>query len=347
MLRRNFLCAAGVSALAAAFCSRLTATARQNKKIKPIEGSWFEFQHVSAVEGTPWNATLEKFTAGQWDAQVKELADAGLRDLALVDIASDGKTFYPSSLMPQHRLGCDDPLEVVLSAADKYGVRFFIGNGFFGDWTQSGFLMRDPEVHRLRIKAMTEVVEKYARHESFTGWYYPNEIGIQGHYADYFIDYVNACSAEARRLTPKAKSLIAPYGTRNVTADEEFVRQLEQLDVDFVAYQDEVGVEKTKVEESAAFYERLYNLHKKAARSRLWADVEVFRFAGKVYNSALLPAPPERVIRQLEAVSPYVEKILIFEYPGLINRPGSPAFAGPAESVELYEGLAKHGYLKD
>ena len=347
MFRRDFLCKVGVSALSVAFHRQLMAAVCQNKAIKPIEGSWFEFQHVSAVEGTPWNATLEKFTAEQWDAQVKELADAGLCDLALVDIASEGRTFYPSALMPQHRLGCEDPLEVVLSAADRYGVRFFIGNGFFGDWRQAGFLMRDPEVHKLRIKVMTEVVEKYARHKSFYGWYYPNEIGIQGHYADYFISYVRACSAEVRRLTPKAKTLIAPYGTRQVKADDEFVRQLEQLDVDFIAYQDEIGVEKTKVEESAAFYERLHKLHKKAGRSRLWADVEVFRFAGKVYNSALIPASPERVIEQLEAVSPYVEKILIFEYPGLINRPGSPAFAGPAESVELYEGLAKYGTLLD
>jgi Domain of unknown function (DUF4434) len=347
MHRRTFLYTAGVSALSVAFHDPLTAAVRQNKKIKPIEGSWFEFQHISAVEGTPWNATLEKFTVQQWEAKVKELAGAGLRDLVLVNIAGYGKTFYPSSLMPQHKLGCEDPLEAVLSAADRYGVRFFVSNGFFGDWTQAGFLMRDPEVHKLRVKAMAEVAEKYARHQSFYGWYYPNELGIQGHFTDFFINYVNASSAEARRLTPKAKTLIAPYGTRNVQADDEFVRQLEQLDVDYVAYQDEVGVEKTKVEESAAFYERLHNLHKKAGRSRLWADVEVFRFAGKVYGSALLPAPAERVIRQLEAVSPYVEKILIFEYPGLINKPGSPAFAGPAESVELFEGLAKHGYLRD
>jgi len=312
----------------------------------PIEASWFEFQHILPVEGTPWNPMLEKFTAEQWAAQVKEVADAGLRYQVLVNIAGYGKTFYPSSLMPQHRLGCDDPLEVVLSAADRYGVNFFVSNGFFGDWSKPDFLMKDPEVNKLRVKAMAEVAEKYARHTSFYGWYYPNELGIRGHYTDFFIDYVNACSAEAHRLNPKAKTLIAPYGTRQVKADDEFVRQLERLDVDFVAYQDEVGVEKTKVEESAAFYERLYGLHKKAARSRLWADIEVFRFAGPVYKSALLPAPAERVIRQLEAVSPFVEKILIYEYPGLINRPGSPAFAGPPESVELYKGLVRHGYLK-
>jgi hypothetical protein len=36
-------------ALSTAFRGPWMATARQNKKIKPIEGSWFEFQHVSAV----------------------------------------------------------------------------------------------------------------------------------------------------------------------------------------------------------------------------------------------------------------------------------------------------------
>ena len=208
MLRRNFLRTVGASALSVAFSNQLLAAARSNKNIKPIEGSWFEFQHHSAVEGMPWNSTLEKFTAEQWDAKIKELADAGMRYLALLDVAIYGKSFYPSALIPKHQLGCEDPLEVVLTAADKYGIRFFVSNDFFGDWTKSSFLMKDPEVNKLRLKAMNEVAEKYAHHKSFYGWYYPNEIGINGHYTDFFINYVNASSAEARRLTPKGKTLI-------------------------------------------------------------------------------------------------------------------------------------------
>jgi hypothetical protein len=207
--------------------------------------------------------------------------------------------------------------------------------------------MRDKDVQNLRIKAMNEIAEKYAHHKSFYGWYYPNETGINGHFDDSFINYVNSSSAEAAKLTPKAKTLIAPYGTRNVKAGEQYVRQIEQLDVDFIAYQDEIGVEKTKVEESAGFFENLYKLHKKAAKSRLWADVEVFRFEGKVYQSALLPAPPERVIQQLEAVSPFVEKIFIYQYMGMMNKPGSQAFAGHPDSVELYNQLANHRFIKN
>src|SRR5690606_40438609 len=51
-----------------------------------------------------------------------------------------------------------------------------------------------------------------------------------------------------------------------------------------------------------------------SGRNELWADVEVFEFEGDVYRSALLPAAPERVLAQLEAVSEFVEKIFIYQY---------------------------------
>ncbi|MEA5129165.1 MAG: DUF4434 domain-containing protein [Proteiniphilum sp.] len=350
MKRRFFLrsCGAGAVLLAGGLSHELQAAIRRNPdKIKPIEGSWFEFQHHNMAEGKYWDATLKSFTAKQWEMKVKETADCGIRYLVLLDVAINGKTFYPSSLQPQHEMGCDDPLETILSAADKYGVDFFISNDYFGDYKNPYFLMTDPEINKLRLKGMNEIAEKYAHHKSFYGWYYPNETGITGYYDDFFIDYVNASSAEAAKLTPKAKTLIAPYGTRNVKADDQFTRQLEKLNVDFIAYQDEIGVEKTQVEESAGYFEQLYRVHKKASRARLWADVEIFRFEGEIYQSALLPAPAERIVRQLEAVSPFVEKILVYQYPGLLNKPGSQVFAGHPDSEILYKELYKHKVLNN
>ncbi len=345
MKRRNFLMTLGTAGMLLALPKNLFASGKPG--VKPIEGSWFEFQHHSAAEGKYWNPALEKFTTEQWKEKIQEIAEAGLKYLVLLDVAIYGKSFYPTKLLPQHTLGCPDPLEAILSAADEYGIRFFVSNGFFGDWTNPVLLMKDPEIQKLRFQAMNEVAAGYAHHRSFYGWYYPNETGIAGHYDQVFINYVNSSSAEAAKLTPKAKTLIAPYGTRNIIPDETYVRQLEQLHVDFIAYQDEIGVEKTAVEESAAYFERLYQLHHKASSAKLWADVEVFRFEGPVYKSALLPASPERVIRQLEAVSPYVEKILIYQYTGMINHPESKALAGHPDSVNLFRGLAKKGYLKD
>jgi hypothetical protein len=50
----------------------------------------------------------------------------------------------------------------------------------------------------------------------------------------------------------------------------------------------------------------------------------------------LTPAPSDRVMRQLAAVSPYVDIITIFQYQGLMSRPGSKALCGHSTSVRLY-----------
>lgn len=339
MHRRNFINLLGLACYGTVIPHSLLRTIQSNKKIKPVEGSWFEFQHHNVVEGKYWDHVLKSFTADQWDRKVKEISETGIKYLVLLHVAIDGKTFYPSELVPKYQLGCEDPLETVLTAADKYGVRFFVSNDFFGDWLNVEAMMKDKAVHSLRVKAMNEIALKYSHHKSFYGWYFPNETAINGHFRDFFIDYVNSCSVEAKRLTPGAKTLIAPYGTRNVTPDDEFIKQLEMLDVSFIAYQDEIGVNKTKVEESAGFFERLYKIHSKAGRSELWADVELFMFGGVTYKSALLPANPERVIRQLQAVSPFVEKIFIYQYVGLVNKPGTDIFAGHPDSALLYKKI--------
>ncbi|MEA4916197.1 DUF4434 domain-containing protein [Proteiniphilum sp.] len=347
MKRRHFLRSCGATLLAGSLLPELRASIQYNPgKIKPITGSWFEFQHHSLVEGKYWNETLKTFSAVQWDAKVKEIADSGIRYLVLLNVAIYDKIFYPSLLLPQHDMGCEDPLGTILNAADKYGVKFFVSNDFFGDWTNPYLLMTDPGINKMRLLAMNEIAEKYAHHKSFYGWYFPNETGISGYYEDFFINYVNASSAEAAKLTPGTKTLIAPYGTRNVIADDKYAGQLEKLNVDYIAYQDEIGVEKTRVDESAGYFEQLHRIHSKASHARLWADVEIFRFEGKVYQSALLPAPAQRVIRQLEAVSPFVEEILIYQYTGLLNKPGSTAFAGPVDTEILYTELTKKGFLK-
>ena len=92
---------------------------------------------------------------------------------------------------------------------------------------------------------------------------------------------------------------------------------------------------------SDIYCKALKKAHDKANRSKLWADVEVFTFEGDVYKSALLPANIERLKKQLEAVSPYVEEILIFEYQGMFNKPGTIAFCGHPDSIEYYRQYKK------
>ena len=65
--------------------------------------------------------------------------------------------------------------------------------------------------------------------------------------------------------------------------------------------------------------------------------MEIFEFQGDVYNSALIPAPLERVLNKAEgrlAMEP--DKILVYQYLGMMNQPGTTAFAGSPASSKLY-----------
>ena len=261
--------------------------------------------------------------------------------LILLAVAYEGKTYYPSTLQPRHDYVCDDPLEAVLEAADEYGIKFFISNDYWSDWRQVEKAMTDEAIWRLREKGMEEVAEKYSHHKSFYGWYYPNESGLHQNIDEMTISYVNRCTQKAKALTPKALTLIAPYGTKDIIPDDNYVRQLERLDIDIVAYQDEVGVRKTKAGVAGKYFEGLNKVHTKAGRSRLWADLEIFEFEGEVYHSPLLPAPFERILTQLEDISPFVENVLVYQYLGMMNKPGSIAFAGHKDSEKLYVDYMK------
>lgn len=312
--------------------------------IKPIKGSWFEFQHGFVPEGPYWNAECRKFTSEQWETKIKEMAEIGFEYVVLMAVSLDGEAFYPTSIYPKAKMACDKPFETVLNACDKYGLKLFVPNDFFGYWRDFRGMLVDPDICKRRMQATEEIADICKNHKCFYGWYWPNEASINGYYSDEFIKYVNECSKLARRLVPKSKVLIAPYGTNKVNADDKFVKQLEMLDVDIIAYQDEIGVQKTKVSESAGHFEKLRKLHDKVQGRALWADVEIFEFEGMVYDSALIPTELKRVIKQLEAVSDYVDTVLVYQYLGIMNKPGTKAFAGHPGSTAYYEEYT--GWLK-
>lgn len=309
--------------------------------VKHIDGTWFEFQHHNTSEGKYWNKICAGFSEEQWQIKVEEIHDTGMEYLVLMCTALNAKAYFKTDIFEPAELNCENPLHNLLSACDKHDMKVFIGGGFFGDWTQTLINMTDKKILGRTLKAIGQLAEGFGHHKSFYGWYWPDETFVNRYFGDEFINYVNTCSREARSVMPKSKILVAPYGTRVITPDDKFAGQLENLDVDIIAYQDEIGVRKTRVEESSALYEGLQKAHVKAGRSKLWADMEIFDFEGEVYKSALIPAPFERIKRQLEAVSPYVEGVLMYQYPGLMNKPGSSAFAGHETSVKLYEDYIK------
>lgn len=307
-----------------------------------INGTFFEFRHHNTAEGKYWNPALEKFTAQQWREKVREISALGMEYIVVMATALYERCYFKSSVFPFADMPCEDPIEEILCEADERGVKVFLGNGFYGDWRKAGENIKSQAVIDRSFRAMDELAQLYGHHRSFYGWYFPDETCIILRFSKDFIKYVNLCSARCRELTPEKKTLIAPYGTNLVLASDYFARSLAETDVDFIAYQDEVGVKKTKVDRTEKIFERLRKAHDKAGRAELWADLELFTFEGMVYKSALIPADFERIKKQIENAAPYVDKILSYQYLGLMNPPNSTAFAGHESSVKLYEDYRRY-----
>ena len=254
--RRSLLSLAGAAAVAPMGCSLAGRNSMDSlhRETKPIRGSWFEFQHHNQPEGVYWNPQCRDFSCGQWEDKVKEISEIGMDHLVLMCTALYFKAFYETGIFPRFEIACNDPIEAILDAGDRYGVKFFMGGGFYGDW-MSPEIIADPDARAKRLRAIAELAERYGDHGSFYGWYWPNEAYINKHFSDRFIGYVNECSGLARSLMPGTKTLIAPYGTRVAVPDDRFVKQLDEMDIDIIAYQDEIGVRKSTPDETPAFYE--------------------------------------------------------------------------------------------
>ncbi len=305
--------------------------------MKFINGTWFEFQHHNKPEGKYYNEQSKAFTSEQWREKIREIKDAGMEYLVLLASALDYTAYYDTDILPPADLACKNPIEVLMSETEKLGMKVFMSTGFYGDWTRPDINTTDNDIISREKKAMGQLYEQFGGYKSFYGWYFPDEADLHDHFADGLIDYLNDYDKYVKSFDSSKKTLIAPYGTRYVKYDDKFLKQIDSLNVDIIAYQDEVGVQKTKVEELPAIYETLKKIHDKVGRSKLWSDLELFEFEGAVYKSALLPASLDRIKAQIEAASPYVEEIITFDYQSAMNKPGTSAFAGVEQSIKLYE----------
>ncbi len=288
---------------------------------KRINGTWFEFFHHSKVEGQYWNPRCRSFSEEDWRQQLRRIAGEGMEYIVLMCTSlcySDyAESYFPGGPYPfPEEMACKNPMDVLMDESSRLGLKVFMSCGFYGDWTRARDNMQSADVRQRAFRAMEDLTALYGSYPSFYGWYLPDEIGIDGNFPQFFIDYVNAYRARIREITPEKPLLIAPYGVAKIRFDEEFVDQLRQLDCEFIAYQDGVGIANGCVDVAGEAFRNLKAAHDTAGGPKLWADMEVFRFEGQPYRSALLPADPARIKLQLEAIAPWVENILIYQYQG-------------------------------
>ena len=318
------------------------------QKMKPIVGGWFIIYWLYHPAGEcqdlrydHWDRATHAYTPEQWDAFMKDLSDIGQKYLVLVNTFAgvDGRDcIYDSKFAGRVvELGSKDPLEVVLSAADRHGMKIFMTHDYYNSFLFEDVF--DETIRKTRLQILEELAEKYGHHKSFYGWYIAREAHISPYYPEEFITFVNDTTAKMRSLKPDAKILLAPYGTASAICDDKFIDQLRRLDCDIIAYQDCVGCKASTIEQNKVAFANLRKAHDAAGKSALWADVETFDWDNgeNRVDSRLISTSWERLKAQIEACSPYVDEVLAFAFQGLMTKKDSIAYCGYEEGARLYD----------
>lgn len=312
------------------------------RSTKKIDGAWFGFYHWSEAEGKYWNPELKKATDAQWEEMMEDQSKLDMNIIVIQDVIRNhlayagkhnieidgykGLAYYPSDIIPgRFPLAATDPLEAVLTSADRNGMSVFIGVGSYAwfDFTDGSLAW-----HK---KLADELWAKYGHHDSFYGWYVSEE--QDGGLADEqarkdIVHFFKEFKAYVNNLAPDKPVMLATNSHHLRGAEDTYRKLLPNLDILCPFAFHRMTPTDLTGEQAAAKLQELCN----EAGSHLWMDMEIFDFAE---GNALVPRSIKGVISDLHRF-PNFEKILCYQYPGLLNSPTASIKPGGPNTVKLY-----------
>ena len=311
------------------------------ESVLPITGTFLNLPYQD-VRNKYTNPLAMDYTSPDfWTAKVGEMSRMGMEYLVLMAVANEGQSYYPSKLMPWvYNPALKSPVDAIMDAAAANGMKVFMSTGWAKDQDDN---LRDPAIKGRQIEMMNELAGIYGNHPAMYGWYLPVEDCFGPVLTDYAVDAVNALTDMARSLTPDAKVLISPYGIFNSDFDDpRYEQQIMRLNVDIIAYQDEIGCvrERYPLPRLRENWKKLRAIHDKT-NIQMWANCESFAWekATNDRTSALVPASFSRLLSQLAvATEGGVDRIISFMMYGIYEDPSTPyQIAQPLWSHKAYQ----------
>lgn len=323
------------------------------RSTRTIDGAWVGIAHWSDEEGRYWNATIRKLSGDDWREQIRGMHTLGMDTVVIQEsfrnqeyygrnnIATGGYkglAYYPSKLFPgRANVAAHDPIEAILSEADKLNMNVFLGVGMYAwfDFTPASL-----EWHK---KVVTELWQRYGQHPSLYGWYVSEEtygslIPDQGEQArdQYRRDVINfftGLQAYCRHLAPEKPIMLAPNAHGMLLSQNVWPLVLAHLDIvcPFAFHRMPPG--DITGEQSAEIWQSMCD----KAGAHLWMDMEAFLFEGK----ALVPRPIAGLLQDLQRF-PNFEKILCYQYSGIFNSPDTEVKPGGPPTVVLYRDYLQY-----
>lgn len=292
--------------------------------MKDIQRNW---PHVTGTFIQP-NA-FTGYTEEMWEKHFEGLLEVGI-NIFIIQWTSDTPygcfkdVFYPSEYAQNHKSkdglhSYEGFLENVLSAAEKKGIKVFVGLNNSDEWWK--IACTDPEwcrnqacVGRIQAKEIYSLYKsKYPK--ALYGWYYVWEMynGMQG-YEKAAADFLNMYLDPLTTLDASMPMLLSPFvrahGGDAENAGIEWARVFETANFrenDIFCCQDAVGAGWITIDQLDNYFKALKKAVDTKPGLRFWANTEDFTTDGD-------SAPVDRFVRQMNIAKPYVEGFVTFAY---------------------------------
>lgn len=179
--RRSFLKQAGMAGLASVAAPSLVACeGRSECGLKDADPLIVPRGNALPITGTfideiSHDIPHQNWGAREWDLDFQHMKRMGIDTVIMIRSGYRKFITWPSKYLLSQ--GCYMPsmdlLELFLSLADKYGMRFYFGLYDSGKYWDTGDMSWEIESNRFVID---EVWASYGHHKSFGGWYISTEI---------------------------------------------------------------------------------------------------------------------------------------------------------------------------
>lgn len=315
-------------------------------EVLPVTGTWVNLAwQDERNDYTNFKDETVNTDPELWTAKMCELHGIGVDYIVIMQVANEGKAYYPSELSPElYPEGRKSPVEAILDACDSLGMHVFLSCGWAYDQDDN---VGDPAVVERQCLIMDELGGLYGDRSSFYGWYLPIEDCLIPYLPERSIEGINRLTARAHSVTPGKRTMVAPYGIFGAELDNPLFReQLAKIDVDIIAYQDEVGCvrERFPLQRMKDNFRKLGQIHEDLG-IEFWVDLESFTWEKGTNSrkSALIPAEFGRFLSQVVGASQAgAERILSFSICGLFDKPGSTHPLGqPVEAGLAYANYSE------
>lgn len=314
-----------------------------------LTGSFFDLVHVNPFDAAYWTDTCRFWGEANWRALIADMNGIGIDTAICGSCAYWGRPIFPryeKTVGLPLKMGCPDPLAVIVDEADRRGMKLFFGIGFRGRCSQirdyAGMEKPWPEVWFKWNTAMAQaLVELYSKRPCFGGLYISYEIDFRDLDTEL---YEKLIREYLRPVVGKVKLLASPGALGVEVKDyDHLVRQIERTNIDILAPQDYGGRSgdiPTALGFARANAEGLERIAKPLAGLgvQLWSNCELFDFeATPDGRAACVPGPFERIRQQMVLQAPFAQKLVCYQYQGLMNRRTDLVNVGAPGTQKLYD----------